>query len=349
MSWAASMRPTSSSRRSDVRLARLMVVIAVAATACTADRPSGSPQRPEPTPFEGGRIRFGVLGEPATLDPQSSKASFLTHMLVAPRSLGAFRIARRVPGLKIEYEAVSSSQLKPNLEGLAVFFVASIDILFELLERGKLDAALIPSTVNLEERFESKEVEIEGELGWESIELDLGGIADGSTREAVAGAIGRAVLEEGLIRDDGRITDTLTPGPSSRQAEGPFRKPSRRPGGGVRLALAAPEEDELLLLLQRALHDQLEAAGFVVDVVTIDSRTYYGEWDDTDPVEVALRRRFGGPGLPERNPELKRLEAVPLFQVESFVAWGPRVLGLEVNPTRRGPLLNAHKWSVTGE
>jgi hypothetical protein len=165
----------------------------------------------------------------------------------------------------------------------------------------------------------------------------------------VAGAINRGVLEEGLIRADGRITNTLTPGPQENQADGPFRRPPSRSGGGVRLGLAAPEEDELLLLLQRALHDQLEAVGFVVDVVAIDSRTYYGEWEKTDPVEAALRRRLGGPGLSQRKAELKRLDAMPLFQVESFVAWRPRVLGLEANPTRDGPLWNVHEWSVSSE
>jgi hypothetical protein len=235
------------------------------------------------------------------------------------------------------------------LDSLSVFFVATTDILVDLLERGKLDAALIPSTVNLEERFESKEVEIQGRLGWESIELDLDGIGDRSTRQAVAGAIDRVVLEEGLIRDDGRITNTLTPGPLENQAEGAFRRPASGPGGGVELSLAAPKEDELLLLLQRALHDQLEAAGFVIDIVAIDSRTYYGEWEDTDPVEIAIRRRFGGPGLPNRNSELRQLTAMPLFQVESFLARRRRVLGLEVHPTRQGPLWNAHEWSVTSE
>jgi hypothetical protein len=97
------------------------------------------------------------------------------------------------------------------------------------------------------------------------------------------------------------------------------------------------------------LHDQLETAGFVVDVVTIDSRIFYGEWDNTDPVEIALRRRFGGPGLPERNEELRILTALPLFQVESFLAWRPHVLGLAVNPTLHGPLRNAHEWAVTSE
>ena len=343
------MPPTSSSGRSEVRTTRIVVVIVVALAACTLEQPGGNRARPERRPIEGGHIRFGVIGEPATLDPKSSNASFLTRMLAAPRSLGAFRIDRRVPGLKVEYVKVPSSHRNPILDGFSVYFIASREILMELLERGKLDAGMVPSTVNLEERFESKEVEIEGDLGWESIELDLAGIGDGSTREAVAGAIDRVVLEKGLIRDYGRLTNTLTPGPLRDQAEGPFRKPPRRSVTGVRLALAAPEEDELLLLLQRALHDQLEAAGFVVDLVTIDSRTYYGAWDNTDPVEVALRRRFGGPGLPERASELRKLTAMPLFQVESFVAWRPRVLGLEVNPTFQGPLRNAHKWAVTSE
>jgi hypothetical protein len=345
------MLPASSSRRSEVPLARLIIVvaIAVAVTACTTDSATENESRPKPTPIQGGRIRFGVLGEPATLDPSSPKASYLTRMLDEPRSRGAFRIARRVPGLKIAYSAVRSSPLKPILDGFSVFFVASSDILFDLLERGKLDAAMILSTVNLEERFGKKEVEIEGKLGWESIELDLEGIHDRSTRQAVAAAIDRGVLEEGLIRETGRITNTLAPGPSRHQADGAFRRPPSRSGGGVRLGLAAPEEDELLMLLQRALHDQLEAAGFVVDVVAIDSRTYYGEWDTTDPVEVALRRRFGGPGLPERDAELRKLTAMPLFHVESFLARRPRVLGLEVNPTRRGPLWNAHEWAVRSE
>ncbi|HEV3472940.1 MAG TPA: hypothetical protein VG408_07000, partial [Actinomycetota bacterium] len=58
---------------------------AVALTACTQDLipPLRTPAAPSPT--SGGNLRFGIIGEPPTLDPFARRATDLTFQLAAPR------------------------------------------------------------------------------------------------------------------------------------------------------------------------------------------------------------------------------------------------------------------------
>jgi ABC-type transport system substrate-binding protein len=258
---------------------------------------------------------------------------------------GAFVLGGRVPGLQLTYRPNLASGASPYLDRLTVQFTESVGILLGLLEQRDLDAAWIPSTVNLQQRLDEMGIAHEDALGWEQLYLDLeGSPLDEEERRALARSLDRRSFETGFIRDDGRIANTLSPEPGPGGAAGPYSTVFRGEGDGegVRLQLAAPSGDELLDLLQRLAQVHLDLAGFEVELVNVDAQRFYGEWARDDPVDAALRRAAGAPGsTPSPNDDLV---ALPLFHVENVLAWREGVVGLEVNPTFEGPLWNAETW-----
>ena len=85
---------------------------------------------------------------------------------------GPFRFVRYDPGRSLEYEPNEEwSGRSPNLDRLTVSFVQSTELLVQLLAAGKVDAAALPSSVNLDDRLTELGLEHEEKLGWESIVL----------------------------------------------------------------------------------------------------------------------------------------------------------------------------------
>ncbi len=279
-----------------------------------------------PTPEVGRQFVFGVLGEPATLDPRSPLASDLTRAL--DRLRGPFRVAAREPGLEIVYERDPSFDgPRPRMRRLVVRFVQTTELLIELLDRGELDAAAIPATVNLTDRLGERDIEHVSALGPEVVYLDLRGASDRNVRGMLAATAKVRELTAAYVRDLGRPAETLHPDPGAKGADGRLAsvRPTTDATGTVQMA--GPVGDELLALMQRALHDDWEQDGFTVDVVTIDARTFYGSWAEKPQVEVAIRRG-AGEGLPTDARAFRTLEAVPLFQMETVVAFGADVRGI---------------------
>lgn len=439
-------------------LAGLFVSLALATGACTSD-PDG-PRRTRPsatgrTPGSGagGTIDFGVIGEPATLDPYGKRASDLTYALVRPLypslfgylpdgsvradlattmtpvlggvrvdlrraewssgaaitshdvvasvtrarppsgfaglaasavdddtveltgdvedwastlataafvlpdgkadvsvSGGPLRVTGRVPGLRIVYRPNPSSLEPVAFDRLRVFHVEDGSTLRSLLGSGELDAGLLPSSVNLTDRLRAADIDFDRALGWERIYLDLarGGL-DPQARNNIAAALDRRGLAEGLIRSLGRVADGLHPAPGPRGADGPYVTPAPDGPNPSSLSLAVPEGDELLALLERAIQIRLADAGMRVDLVRIESRTFYAARRPAPPVDAGLVRRWGAPGLDDRDEGmLSDHRIVPLFHVETFIA-GNGVAGYEVNPTLEGPLWNVTSWTLKGK
>lgn len=404
------------------------------------------------SPVTGGRLVFGVIGEPSTLDPYSPKATDLTYALVrpiypslyrfrpdgttvpqlaasltevgrgvrirlvqtswsdgrpitardvaasvrrAPPLSGLARIdririvgprtfdlyggvaawertlatlafvlpdgrARRVSGgpfvlrryrrgFEIVYERNEQWISEPaHLDRITVRFVERTSILLQLLRRGELDAAAPLSTVNLEERLDTFGMNHADALGWERIYLDFEGAPFAqSQRRWIVQTVNRASLEEGLVRRDGRVSDTLHPSPGTRGADGAWRsvRGAIKPPSD-RVQLAAPTGDELIELIQRALQLQLLRADVESDLVTTDAARFYGSWEQRDPMEVAIRRAAGAPGLEDRPGSGPHLNAFPLFHVETVLSWNDDIHGLVPNPTFEGPLWNAEQWWV---
>jgi hypothetical protein len=238
---------------------------------------------------------------------------------------GPFRVASRRAGLRVVFERNPEWDGKPSrTKNIEVQFIQSPDVMFDLLESQRLDAAAPPSLVNLEERVDASGLEIAIALGTERVYIDLEG-SDLTTEERsfIAHAIDRPAMQEGFVRDDGELDGRLPDGARSKPLS--------------ELVLAAPSGDELLVLIQRVAQERLKAAGVPVDLVVTDPRTFYSEWAVDDPFDLAVRRTFG---------EIDGADAIRLFRVESAIASRPGTEGLSVNPTIDGPLWNVEEWYV---
>jgi hypothetical protein len=198
-----------------------------------------------------------------------------------------------------------------------------------LLSEGRLDAAAVPSTVNLSERAEALGLRSGSTLGWETIWLSFGDDVEAPEAAALLRALDVGSMEERLIRGDGR------------------RSQARGPTGGTlpvgELTVTAPVGDELLELLLRAVYAQLDDAGLVVEAAPIDPFVFYGPWLQNDPSDVAIRRSGGSPGGPAPIPG-ERVRHT-LFEVATFVLWGDGIAGPQPNPTYEGPLWNLEQWT----
>lgn len=256
---------------------------------------------------------------------------------------GPYRFARYTPGRRLVYERNSAwDRTRPLLDRIVVDFVQSTDLLVRLLAEGKLDAAAIPSTVNLTERLDGLGLDHASALGWETVMLDFDDSLPGTAWIATAFEIDRERLLESFVRDEGRLSNTLAPGPKG--TEGFWSHVASDPGPPpAAVTIAAPEGDELLGLMQRAIQLDLEAAGIAVEIMTAPSATYYSRWLGGGPADAYVVRRSGAPGAHVAGDEIDS-SALPLAHVETFLAWTDGLHGLAANPSLDGALWNAAQW-----
>lgn len=262
---------------------------------------------------------------------------------------GPYRIVSVTPGLGLRYEPnLEWTEEAPFLDRVTVRYTIGLEIMVELLEREGLDAAWLPSAVNLEGRLDERGLEHDAALGWESVELDLEGWGRSPEElRLLVSDIDRRVIEKGFVRSDGRVSDTLAPAPGPGGANGPFRGLERGPGGAAgTLQLAAPLGDELLEDAQRLLQAQLDGDDLDVELVNVDPRSLYGEWSVEDTVDAILKRRLGAPSLEGDTGTPANPTRIPLFHVESVVGWLSSLTGPETNPTLEGPLWNVERWHL---
>jgi ABC-type transport system substrate-binding protein len=241
---------------------------------------------------------------------------------------GPFVVTRYVPGLEIVFERNRRSSVEAHLDRIKLQFIAGLEMMLALLEQGKLDAIAPPSAMNLDERLDEIGVSRSETLGRETIALHMGGDTDEELRSTIAGAIDVEQIEEGVVRDQGVALDNDLPGHSS--------------GGGVEIQLGTASGDELLQLMQRVLQKNLAADEVSSELVQVDPATLYGEWETESPLDAALRREIV-PGSRRLQPS-EDLGWVPLFSVESFVAWNDGINGLVPHGGLEGPLWNAEDW-----
>lgn len=300
-------------------------------------------------------IRAAVAPDPTTvvftgaIDDWESTLARAAYVLPGGRgggkTAGPFRIARRTPGLEIVLEPDPLWFGEPRATtSIRVGFMRTTGTMLTLLERGELEAADIPSTVNLADRAERAGLEADSARGWGSIRLSFGGDLSAGERAGVVEALDLAVIEETLIRSDGRRTTTLHPGPGD--VSGPYASVGGGRQPGEEITLTAPAGDELLTLLLRAAYAQLSDAGMVVEASPIDAFIFYGGWMRDDPSDVSIRRVAGAPGVGSPRDDAAALDHVPLFQVDSYLVSGAGIDGPQANPTLDGPLWNAHEWTV---
>ena len=301
-----------------------------------------------PSGFAGLRARavdrdaVELLGGERAWPQRLARATFVLPGGKAKQGIysGPLRLVGRTVGLRVVYSPNPVWDGEVALRKLRVLFVEDTGTMRSLLEDGRLDAAAIPSSVNLAARLRAGSIAFDRTLGRESVWLDLSSLGR-DTRRALASSLDRDELEEGFVRSDGRVSDTLDPRPGAEGASGPFEAPPLTSGTVETFSLAVPQGDELLRLVQRAIQLQLSERDIRIDLVTIDARRFYGPWRSDAPVDAFLLRTLSGAGDARRV--VRSYRAVPLFQVATYLA-GNGVEGLEVNPTLDGPLWNAHNW-----
>jgi hypothetical protein len=262
-------------------------------------------------------------------------------------SAGPFEITTFTPGLQISFHRNPMWWGRPLLRNVTVEFAPSLQVLLLLLQKGKLDAAAPPSSINLDDRLDALGLHRSDALGWESVQLRFVDPTLGmGQRRSLAAAVDRRALSRGFIRGAGREADTIHPGPGRRGARGPWAR-SMPPGQEIRrrIILSAPAGDELLELVQRVLQRQMGSAAPDLEVASVDPQTLYASWRSHNPTQIALVRVAGAPGLAGDAAVYRRATALPLFQVESVLTWRDGIRGLRANPTFDGPLWNIDSWS----
>ncbi len=319
----------------------------VAATIARAAPPSGLSEID--SVLRRGPRRLVVTGDVEDWPETLARISYVLPRSSRELFSGPFKIASRTEGLEVVLRPNPAASAQPLLDKVTVRFTEGTDFLVALLQEGELDVAALPSSINLDQRLDELELAHGDALGWEQILIDLGGSDLSRTqREEVAEAVDKQAIEGGFVRGDGRATDTLAASPEDSGGRGPFTEIFRGKGegAGATLQLAAPNGDDLIELIQRVVQVQLDSTGFDVELVNVDARTFYGEWGRDDVVDAAIRRVAGAPGAAADGAALRSLDALPLFQVETVMAWREGVGGIGVVPTLQGPLSKAHEWHV---
>jgi hypothetical protein len=258
---------------------------------------------------------------------------------------GPWRVSSYRPGLKVVYERNRHvvRDEGPYLERVSVFFYESMAVLLDALRSGDVDVAVPLATLNLDDRLSAMRVEYDHALGWELVWMDLRPTLPRATRSAVVAAINRAALEEGFVRDAGRVSFTMHPGPRGRSGLWD-RGIGKRSKVDDPVRIGVPSGDELLFLYEGAIDIQLSGRKIDLEPVVGQAADFYGPWRDDGPWDVALMRSAGAKGLRDRKREARTLTALPLAHVETYLAWRPGIEGLQVNPTLDGPLWNMESW-----
>ena len=290
-----------------------------------ADAPSGFARFRRAVAVDERTVSFrGAEGSRSEFRAWLATAAFVLPGGEFDRKLsgGSLRISKFEPGLRLDYEPNPSYFGTPvQFEQVTAFFVEESTTMIDLLGSGRLDAASLPSSVNLAARLEDAGLQHSSAYGWE--QLALIPLGDSSVPVGIAAALDLSSLQETFIRDDGRAAKGRSGG---------------APASG---SLATPRGDELLYLLGRAAHFQARRASATIELAEVEARLLYARPDSLASLDAALARRMVPPGSEAQQG------AAPLFEVKTYLAWRNGLAGPAVNPTFEGPLWNLSEWART--
>lgn len=236
---------------------------------------------------------------------------------------GPFVIESHEPGFQIVYRANPRWWGKgPGLERITIQFVPSLDTGLRLLEQNRVHVLAATTQLNLTQRL----VRIErvnmtsryGHAWWElAFNHSNPGPDSPAFRTAVATAFDRAGILEALVADQGRSLENLAPG---RKVEPAFARFTHNPdaareslvrAGFVRgrdgkfdkrgvptIGLSTPEENEVALVVERAIFEGLRNVGIDVELRNPRSGLLYGSWRREGSFDLALWERRGSPSQP---------------------------------------------------
>lgn len=308
-------------------------------TPITARDVVASVERADP-PSGFARVRSARATGPRTVvlrgDIDDWEEALATGAYVMPRgrlaagrvSGGPFRFERYVQGRSLSYRVNDRwDGAAPYLDGLKVSFVQGTQLLVRLLQEQRLDAAVLPMSVNLDDRLDEVGIAYDEALGDETIALEAD--PDDLTEAewiALGSTIDLARLVTTFIRDDGAAAETARGSASTEPLP-------------AEVSIAAPEGDELLRLMQRAIQLDLQRSSVAAPVITGPLSTHYGAWRSDGPADMALVRT-----MDRTAPAGRRW--LPIARVESIVAWRDGVNGVVVNPTLDGSFWNAWEWWI---
>lgn len=249
-----------------------------------------------------------------------------------PVSGGPFVLRSWTRGLEIVLERNPRAWGgEPLLDRIRVLFVPDPVTALQLYARGAVDVLGPYPAVDFARRAAGLPgAQVTGDRGatWTGLFLNTRtpALADVRVRRALALAVDRAGIVEGLVRGQGAPLDAPTAGDPARRAPAFARYEHdpgearallesagfRRDSGGVRrkgslelsVTLAASGADELPDRVLRAMNAQAEAVGIDLNLVALDADRLWGFWLSSsrfqaallitrDPPGGSLRARFG--------------------------------------------------------
>jgi len=233
-----------------------------------------------------------------------------------PVSGGPFSFSSWTPGLQIVYTRNPRAwEGSPALDRIVVEFVPDVVTAFQLLAAGKVDALGPYPGVDVQRRAGLVPgVHVSADVGasWDGVFLNTrdSTLSDPRVRQALALAVDRPGIVSGLVRDEGRLLNALTPGGTRlfggrdlARAKG-LLDAAGWTGSGTRtrfgrelsftLAVATP--DELPDRVLAAFHQQAAEAGFDVNVVAMEASELWHDWIWGSRFEAAFLEVRDAPG-----------------------------------------------------
>jgi ABC-type transport system substrate-binding protein len=204
-------------------------------------------------------------------------------------------------------------------------------------------------------------------------------LADGSLRRALADAIDRRRFADVVLRDEGKVANSVLPA----GVEGSVPAWRRYGDGSAGAPQVAQElslvyvRGELLEAAARYVQAELEKRGVDLELVALESDVFWGEFLPRGRFDLTLIELRGGPGpglgtwlgpptgftdrsvaaLAEEaaGGDLGALEAaqgelaatvpvLPMFSLRTAMGWREGIAGIVPNPSADGPLWNAWAW-----
>lgn len=237
-----------------------------------------------------------------------------------PVSGGPFLIESFTPGLEVVYKANPKWWGSgPSAERVRVWFVPDIETAVQLLEAKRAGVVTSSSQVGLKRRLEKVEgVTVKSRFGSAWWELGFNQEADGSKeqafREAAALSFDRPGFAEAVLKEDGRVLQTLRPGsknefakwtPDSEKAQkllsgAGFTRGADRTfskGGTNRFSISAPAENEIVALLEKSLQTGFRRSGIAIEPKNPRGQVFYSSTRRRGDFELSLWEKRGTPAL----------------------------------------------------
>jgi len=255
-----------------------------------------------------------------------------------PVSGGPYLLRAWTPGLEMIFERNPNAWgSKPLLDRIRVQFVSDPVTALQLFKAHRTDVIAPCACVDFKRRaseaLSGSKVTTDRGGTWLGLFLDVRGgpLADIRVRRALAMALDRPEIVEGLVRDEGAFLDTPSAGDPTRtsasfsryayapaeaeklldsagwKSTGKSSTRRRKAGQALTFTVASVGNDELVNRIVRAMNTQASSVAFDMNLVGLDSDLLWGSWlsgarfdaallIERDPPGGSLRARFGVSG-----------------------------------------------------